>query len=502
MKIQRIADPSHSHHDHWVVVGRHGGENTRVTILHSGHPTPQSVLVANAKLGTEYQISDHLIDRNGYTFRQFPVTIWGSPNTQSPTGEHSITGPKASVTPVNRPAPTSAPTSHPNPVPAAQPPQASNPHLPSPTIQPQRGQGPARPPNPPNPINPSAQPQATSVTPSVGRASSSSDQLAKGPPVIRVDAMADFIDMYPVDMAIMFWGPPGVGKSDGVWQYGALKRSTVVDCRLSMVDPIDMRGIGVPDLEREICKWLRPDFLPNQPNMILFLDEINGAVPSIQALAYQIALNKRVGEHKLPDDCRVICAGNRESDRGVVYRMPAPLSNRLAHYEVAPEINAWRAWALRSDIDPTIIAFLSVKPQLLFDFTQADNSPAWPSPRSWSRQANFALKSDKPEEMKKIACNAAVGPVATREIFRFRTKMRSYPDPRRILETDGVQPPKRMNPATASTLAVAVALTATEDHRQLDRACRYARQLNDEFGNLLLRSLEDKFGMAKRKSVV
>lgn len=53
---------------------------------------------------------------------------------------------------------------------------------------------------------------------------------------------------------------------------------------------------------------------------ILFLDEISAAPQSVQAAAYQITLDRVVGEHKLPDNCIVIAAGNRVTDKSVALK--------------------------------------------------------------------------------------------------------------------------------------------------------------------------------------
>ena len=73
---------------------------------------------------------------------------------------------------------------------------------------------------------------------------------------------------------------------------------------------------------------------------ILFLDEISAAPPSVQSAAYQIVLDHKVGEHKLPKNCVVICAGNRVTDHSVAYKMPKALANRVLHYEITSDFTA------------------------------------------------------------------------------------------------------------------------------------------------------------------
>ena len=73
---------------------------------------------------------------------------------------------------------------------------------------------------------------------------------------------------------------------------------------------------------------------------------MNSAAPSVQAAAYQLILNRRVGTYKLPDNVMIVAAGNREADKGVTYRMPAPLANRFIHLELAVNFDDWFQWSV------------------------------------------------------------------------------------------------------------------------------------------------------------
>ena len=144
--------------------------------------------------------------------------------------------------------------------------------------------------------------------------------------------------------SVMRWGAPGLGKSQAVRQIAreieekTEKKVNVTDVRLLLFNPIDLRGIPTSNADKTLAIWLKPQIFDMDPSEkvvnILFLDEISAAPPSVQAAAYQITLDRVVGEHRLPDNCIVICAGNRVTDKSVAYKMPKALANRLLHLEV------------------------------------------------------------------------------------------------------------------------------------------------------------------------
>jgi MoxR-like ATPase len=183
------------------------------------------------------------------------------------------------------------------------------------------------------------------------------------------------------------WGPPGVGKSAIVAQLAADRGLQLVDIRAPLLDPTDLRGI--PAVVGDRAEWFAPSFLPREgaPPGILFFDELNAAPPIVQASLYQLVLDRRIGEYRLPDGWRIVAAGNREQDRSVVYRMPDALANRFVHLEFAPSFDDWRAWAVRRQLNPMVIAFLSLRRELLHK--PGSTERAFPTPRSWEIAADI-----------------------------------------------------------------------------------------------------------------
>ena len=102
-----------------------------------------------------------------------------------------------------------------------------------------------------------------------------------------------------------------------------------------------------------------------------------------QAGCYQLVLDRRLGEYRLPDDWFVIAAGNAASERGVHFAMPRPLRNRFVHLDLEPDLDDVCRWAVRARVRPEIVAFLRLKPELLHDADATSDANAWPTSRSW-----------------------------------------------------------------------------------------------------------------------
>ena len=64
----------------------------------------------------------------------------------------------------------------------------------------------------------------------------------------------------------------------------------------------------------------------------------------------------------------IVAAGNREADKGVTYRMPAPLANRFVHLEMRVDFDDWFQWAVTNNIHKDVVGFLTFSKKDLYDF--------------------------------------------------------------------------------------------------------------------------------------
>ncbi len=299
---------------------------------------------------------------------------------------------------------------------------------------------------------------------------------------------------------VMLWGPPGVGKSQLVLQTAERHGAAVIDVRLAQMEPTDLRGIPFRDGRNVL--WSVPALLPDAERHgargILFLDEITSAPPTVTAAAYQLILDRRLGEYRVPDGWAIVAAGNRHGDRGLAYQMPAPLANRFTHFDVEPDLEDWIAWAHEKRIDSRLIAFLRFRPDLLFDFDAARASHAFPSPRSWEFAHRALGKFGPGTGLLAEALKGCVGAAAALACMAFVEHLGALPDIGAIAagRETGVPGPIDLQYAVATALVQHVArLAAPERAAAAGHVLRYARGFPQrELGVMLVVDLQRVVG--------
>ena len=219
------------------------------------------------------------------------------------------------------------------------------------------------------------------------------------------------------------WGKPGVGKTAVVRQVAEKVGLPFVDVRLGQLAPTDLRGMPVVDHATASTRWFRPVFLPTEGEGVLVLDEFNQAPPTMQGIAQQLLLARRLGEYEVPDGWLILALGNRKEDRASVYDMPAQVENRFKHYLVEESIDDWRRWALGEGLATEVVSFLQFRPQLLHQYDP--NGRAWPSPRTWEYAAENHAAGESI-----VSC---VGEAAAREFRAFVEVVATLPDLDEIL---------------------------------------------------------------------
>lgn len=299
---------------------------------------------------------------------------------------------------------------------------------------------------------------------------------------MRISEMKQLVKVaYRADrQPVMFWGEPGVGKSQGVAQAAGELRVELkdkafgfIDLRLSHLELTDLHGF--PYIVNGTLKFARPTMLPTKGAGILFLDEFVQASQSMMAGASQLILDRRIGEYELPAGWMVAAAGNRKSHHASVNSMPTHIANRFVHGSIEVSVDEWVAWALKAGVDVRIIAFIKWRPALLHMFDPTVKGEAFASPRSWAFASNL-LGAGIPDALLLETMRGTVGEAAAAELTGFLKVYDKMPSIDAIL-LDPAQAPLVSDPATL--YAVTGALVHRADKDNLSRIVKYFNRIKD-----------------------
>jgi len=240
---------------------------------------------------------------------------------------------------------------------------------------------------------------------------------------------------------LMLWGAPGTGKSTVVREVAEQLGIGFMDLRLAQREPVDLRGLPVP--RGDAVHWLLPAEWPRDPASrgILLFDELTAADRALQVAAYELILDRRLGDlYTLPPGWYVVAAGNRAEDRAVALPMSSALANRFCHMELAPDAPGWIAWAQRHGLRPEVTGFIRWRPGLLLA-QQGELERGWPSPRAWERVAHEldlldagSLAPPMRRHLVRLVVAGLVGEAAAAEFLAFCELRETLPDPLAILE--------------------------------------------------------------------
>jgi hypothetical protein len=261
---------------------------------------------------------------------------------------------------------------------------------------------------------------------------------------------------------LFLWGPPGIGKSAVPREICRKRQINLVDIRMSLLDPTDLRGIPAVVDEacarckgnggenkdcpvcggtglRTVAKWLEPAMLPTDGKGILFFDELTSAPPLQQATAYQVTLDRRIGEYCVPDGFYIMAAGNNQTDRAVVYPMSTALRNRFTHINFEYNLDDWLKWAQDNGINPYIIAFLTWRGgELLFNFKPESTDKAFATPRSWEFASRILERFDP--SIQRELLDGTIGSGAAAEFVGFLKLQQQIPSIDKIFAGENIVP--------------------------------------------------------------
>jgi len=199
-----------------------------------------------------------------------------------------------------------------------------------------------------------------------------------------------------LNYALKITGHPGVGKSAIVKQVADRLNYYFIDTRLAFKENVDLGGYPVPDSESGQMIYYRPRFIPPAAvpegcnGIVWFLDESNRAHPTVIQTLFQIITEGKCGEHSLPGKTAIILAGNLGDMDGTTITDfdDSALDGRLAIFHLKPSAEHWLPWAYSQGIHPSVIRYISMFPEKLWDERNIN-----PNPRGWHQVSGALIHS-------------------------------------------------------------------------------------------------------------
>lgn len=312
---------------------------------------------------------------------------------------------------------------------------------------------------------------------------------------------------FQVKRPVFIWGPPGIGKSEVVASVTKELGGLMIDLRMAQMDPTDIRGIPFYNKETGVMDWAPPVDLPDQetadkyPIVVLFLDEMNSAAPSVQASGYQLVLNRRVGKYVCPDNVVIVAAGNRESDKGVTYRMPMPLANRFLHLEMRCDFDSWQQWAVQHGVHEDVVGYLMRNKQDLYDFDAKSSTRAFATPRSWTFVSELLASEDDDADTTYALVAGAIGEGLASKFGAHRKFVAQLPDPAEVLSGKVKDlNVKEVSAMYSLTISMCYELKDAMEQKKVERS-----KLNDMMDNFLsymMRNFETELVIMGAKTAI
>lgn len=290
-------------------------------------------------------------------------------------------------------------------------------------------------------------------------------------------------------LAAFLWGPPGVGKSEIVRQIAIDRGIGFIDKRLAQSDPTEIKGYPWPDSKKGVMTFLQDGSLPTKGKGILFMDEFSHAPPTVQAVTYQLFLDRRLGDYEVPPGWALVAAGNRISDRSFVGEMSAALSSRFIHINVEADVEDFITWAMKNGVSDSTRGYLRWRPANLTTEKFTAGMKAFPTPRTWVKADKIAHDPMLMREIKTELLIGTIGEGVALEYEGFIRDEASLPDIDVILAT----PDKAAVPEEPATChAVVTRLESVTTTKNIGTVLKYLNRVAKEYEVIYMKAVTER----------
>lgn len=301
---------------------------------------------------------------------------------------------------------------------------------------------------------------------------------------------------------VMFWGPPGVGKTAVSEQTAHELGAGFVAISMATASPEDAGGIPIPPrtsgegVMREPLGWIvrANNLAATKPGgCIVLLDEFSCATPAVRASFLSLVQSRYAGDVRIDDGVAFVAASNPTDQAANGWELDAATTSRWVHLTWnAPSVEEWAAWLVlesppsqvgQAEWDwarAAVVGYLARVRSALCVQTPppsgSDGRPVpFPCPRSWFHATCLLAASQNDPALAETLVAGAVGHSAGAELAGWLREA-SLPDPEAVLEhpQDWNVPRGRADQVLATLLGVASATRANPTQERFDAAVEVA----------------------------
>lgn len=303
---------------------------------------------------------------------------------------------------------------------------------------------------------------------------------------VTIDKAAALITEYVrANIPVNLLGSPGIGKSDIMREVAGKLKLKVIDFRLSTCDPTDLSGI--PFISDNRSRYMPNEAFPlttdkvpdGYDGWLLFLDEITNAPMAVQAAAYQLILDRQVGQCAIHEKVRIVSAGNLIDDGAAVTgEMSTALKSRMAHINIQVSVDAWLDWALGANVAHEITSYIKFKPDELYKFDPKADADTFPCPRTWGMVDGIIKTSGMKSPVLKDLVSGAISDGVATNFMNFCKNFTNLPTYADIIkDPENVDMPKEMS----TLFALSGSIGAQTKLDSVSQVMKFVNRMPSEF---------------------
>lgn len=170
-----------------------------------------------------------------------------------------------------------------------------------------------------------------------------------------------------------------------------------------------------------------------QRGVLWLLDDLHLCSAQHNSMLMELLTERKIRDYKIPKNVAIVAAGNTTQKAGAKAQYSAVV-NRMATIPVITSFKFWKEhYAIPKSIHPVVVSFLSNEAYTKQFHGEEQIDMPWPSPRSWTRFANFLSAIERNKNTQNIdsvdvsrLCESHVGKEAASEFTAYYSIFREF----------------------------------------------------------------------------